>query len=143
MDIPLQSAFLPSSNHSSTATDEGEESSGNVHSCSESPSTCDDSILESITLEEPFISCGLDAADVLEEDVDEKLHPSSDVTIMQALAILFAWFSAFPGLSKEAFDRLLYVLHTFLLPSGNKLPPSYRKAHAMVNKRIVPVDEYD
>jgi len=113
VDVPLQSAFLPSSNHSSTATDEDEESSGNVHSCSESPSTCDDSILESITLEEPFISCGLDAADVLEEDVD------------------FAWFSAFSGLSKEAFDRLLYVLHTFLLPSGNKLPP------------FVPVDEYD
>lgn len=63
-----------SSNHTSTATDE-DESSGNVHSCSESPSTCDDSILESVTLDEPFILCGLDAADVLEEDFDEKLHP--------------------------------------------------------------------
>jgi len=86
----LQSAFLPSSNHTSTATDE-DESSGNVHSSSESPSTCDDSILKSITLEEPFIWCGLDAA-VLEEDVNEKLHPSSDVTLMQALVILLPGF---------------------------------------------------
>ena len=62
---------------------------------------------------------------------------------MQALAILFAWFSSFTGLSKEAFHRLLYLLHTFLLPAGNKLPPSYYKAHAMINKRIVPVEEYD
>ena len=142
-NVPLQSAFLSSSDHSSTVTEEDEESSTIVHSSSESPSSCDESILQSITLEEPFLSCGLDPADVLEDDVDEKLHPSSDVTLMQALAILFAWFAAFPGLSKEAFDRLLYLLHTFLLPAGNKLPPSYSKAHAMINKRIVPVEEYD
>lgn len=88
------------------------------------------------TLEDPFDSCGFDSNDVLSEGIDEELYPSANVTLMQALAILFAWFSSFPGLSKEAFHQLLYLLHTFLLPAGNKLPPSYYKAHAMISKKI-------
>ena len=48
---------------------------------------------ESITLEDPFGSCGFDYKDGLGEDIDEELYPSSNVTLMQALAILFARFS--------------------------------------------------
>ena len=133
--VPLQSAFLSGSDHTSMVSEEEVESTNDVLSKSDSPSTCDESIIESITLEDPFGSCGFDSKDVLGEDIDEELYPSSNVTLIQALASLFAWFSSFPGLSKEAFNRLLYLLHTFLLPAGNKLPPSYYKARAMINKK--------
>lgn len=141
--VPLKSAFLSGSDHTSIVSEEEVESRNDIHSDSDLPSTCDESIIESITLEDPFDSCGFDSNDVLGEGIDEELYPSANVTLMQALAILFAWFSSFPGLSKEAFHRLLYLLHTFLLPAGNKLPPSYYKAHAMISKKIVPVEEYD
>lgn len=63
--------------------------------------------------------------------------------VVQSLALLFSWFCSFPGISKEAFSRLLYLLNTFLLPAGNTLPTSYLKARAAINHLLVPAMEYD
>ena len=60
----------------------------------------------------------------------------------QALAILFAWFGAFPGISKEALGQLLFLLHHYLLPAGNKMPPSYSSATSMTKSMLSPVEDY-
>ena len=66
-----------------------------------------------------------------------------ELTVVKSLALLFSWFCSFPGISKEAFGRLLYLLNTFLLPTGNTLPNSYQKARATINHLLVPTHEYD
>ena len=77
------------------------------------------------------------------DDDSMKLFPSSELTVVKSLALLFSWFCSFPGISKEAFGRLLYLLNTFLLPTGNTLPNSYQKARATINHLLVPTHEYD
>lgn len=78
-----------------------------------------------------------------EESINsENLFPGSSVSVLGALAMLFAWFSAFPGISKEALGKLLYILHNFLLPSGNLLPASYAQAFSLIQSLLVPVQEY-
>jgi hypothetical protein len=72
-----------------------------------------------------------------------KLHLSSDLTVCKTLGILFTWFCSSSGTSKEAFSRLLYILHNFLLPHGNKLPDSYAKALSKVKHLLIPVQKYD
>ena len=72
----------------------------------------------------------------------ENLFPGSSVSVLGALAMLFAWFSAFPGISKEALGKLLYILHNFLLPSGNSLPGNYAQAFSLIQSLLVPVREY-
>ena len=95
-----------------------------------------------IDLEEPFIHH--EFVDVMEdEDNSENLYPAADITVIKTLALLFTWFSSFPGISKEAFSRLLFVLHTFLLPVPNQLPASYQQAYSLINKWLVPVQQYD
>jgi len=37
---------------------------------------------------------------------------------------LFSWFSSFPGVSKEAFGRLLFLLSNIILPNKNNLVPT-------------------
>lgn len=100
--------------------------------------------MENIDLDEPFdfSTSGTGTGDMANENV-KKLFPAAEITLNQALAILFAWFCAFPGVSKEAFSQLLYLLHTFLLPSENILPASYIKSLAIINRYLVPFHEYD
>ena len=73
---------------------------------------------------------------------DDKLYSNSVLSRIHALAMLFSWFGAFPGLSKEAFSRLLYLLHTFILPPGNILPTTYDSAHSIISPFIVSPKEY-
>lgn len=75
-------------------------------------------------------------------DENEKLYPESTLSIIQAITLLFSWFSAFPGMSKESFSQLLLLLHTFFLPCGNKLPSTYSKAHKLLEPYLSPVTEY-
>lgn len=75
-------------------------------------------------------------------EMDEKLHPACQLTILQAVATLMCWFSSFPGISKEAFSRLLFLLHTYTLPSGNLMPTSYSSALAMMSPLLMPVEDY-
>ena len=60
------------------------------------------------------------------------LYPTSTITGLHAVSILISWFSAFPGMSKRSFSRLLLILH-FLLPKGNILPTSYNEAISLLN----------
>ena len=76
-------------------------------------------------------------------DSGELLYDTSQFSVSQSLALLFTWFSSFPGISKTSFDRLLYLLNTYLLPAGNKLPNSYNKARDTIKHLLVPVENFD
>lgn len=73
---------------------------------------------------------------------DDKLFPGAKVSTLQAVTMLVSWFSMFPGISKEAFNKLLYLLHTFVLPDGNLLPSSYYHAIKKIKPYLSPVKEY-
>ena len=139
-NVLLPSPFVPS-NGKDFSCESSTASEGDDHSSSEVQSDCDDSVFD---LQDPFDSSEFDplASASREDGSGEKLFSASNVTVLQSLAVLFAWFSSYPGLSKEAFNRLLLILSTFLLPSGNKIPPSYYEAYAIISKRISPVEEY-
>lgn len=77
-----------------------------------------------------------------EAESGEQLFPGSPLSLVQALVILGSWFSSFPGISKAAFSKLLYLLHTFLLPRGNRLPVSYDALVALLNAFLIPVHDY-
>ena len=64
------------------------------------------------------------------------------MSILSALAILFSWFSSYPGISKQVLDKLLHILHCFILPSGNLLLASYSKAYSRIQHLLIPVEEY-
>ncbi len=76
-----------------------------------------------------------------ESDLGGLLFPGSPLSVVQAIAILLAWFTSFP-ISKEAFSRLLFLMHTFLLPSGNALPASYSAAVSLIRSFLLPVHDY-
>ena len=139
-DTPLR-AVSPSESTSSGSSEAASASSAADDENSSKFSSDDDSEVRDIRLEDPF-EYGPCDGDTLGKDSDKKLFDSSNVSVIQAVAILFSWFSAYPGISQEAFSRLLYLLHTFLLPTGNNLPRSYYKAHAMISESIVPVQEF-
>ena len=42
----------------------------------------------------------------------------------------------------EHHSRLLFLLHTFILPEGNLLPADYRTAVSCVNSYLLPADDY-
>ena len=73
---------------------------------------------------------------------EEKLFPAARVTKMQAITILMSWFSVHPGVSKEAFSKLLHVLHTQILPPGNILPDCYKDACKSVQEIVTPRVDY-
>ena len=71
------------------------------------------------------------------------LFPGSSINILSSLAILFSWFSAFPGISKQAFNQLFHILHYFILPSGNSLPATYTDAYSIIRHLLATVEDYD
>lgn len=70
------------------------------------------------------------------------LYPNSALTSIQAVTILISWFSAFPGISKRSFSRLLKILHSLFLPKGNTLPTSYTEAIGLLKPYFNTVKEY-
>ena len=62
--------------------------------------------------------------------------------MLTALSVLLSWFTRFPGISKQAFSQLLYMLHNIILPSGNLLPASYDAAYAVIKPYLISVKEY-
>lgn len=70
------------------------------------------------------------------------LYSDASVSTFQAVGMLFSWFTAFSGISKQVFSCLLFLLHTFLLPKSNTLPSSYAEALMKVKHYIVPVQEF-
>ncbi len=72
----------------------------------------------------------------------DRLFSGSPLSVVQTLAILISWFCSFPGISKQAFSQLLFLLHTFVLPSGNLLPTHYNAALSLIATFLLPVKEY-
>ena len=108
---------------------------------STSASTMADTSMElpDIDVDDPF---NVEFIPVLTDADGEKLYSNSSLSTLQAVSLLFAWFSAFPGISKESFGRLLLILHSFLLPPGNTLPTSYAAALCLLKPYLSPVTEY-
>ena len=73
----------------------------------------------------------------------EPLYSGSPITITATLAVLLSWFTSFPGISKQAFGHLLFLLHHFILPENNLLPSSYSDAADMIKHLLVPAKKYD
>ena len=98
--------------------------------------------VEGICIEEPLQCDNFTMYDMSAEN-SELLYESSELSVYQTLAMLFNWFCSYPSVSKECFNRLLYLLHSFLLPTGNKLPMSYAKARVIIKDSLVPIKCYD
>ena len=124
---------IASSSDSTSNSSTGMSSSSSFSSVS-SEDICDDDLFE------PFFD---DAGITIEDNHSSPpLFPGSSLNTIAALAVLFSWFSSFPGISKQAFSQLLYILHHFILPSGNLLPASYAAAHSIIQPSLVPVQEF-
>jgi hypothetical protein len=78
----------------------------------------------------------------LKVDDGPKLYPGARVTSEQAIYTLVSWFSSYPGISKSAFSRLMYILHTFILPAGNSLPQSYDDVIKKMQPFLSPIKDY-
>lgn len=72
----------------------------------------------------------------------EMLFSGAKLSTLEAITMLISWFSMFPSMSKEAFSRLLYLLHTYILPEENTLPSSYYLAMKKINPYLSPIKEY-
>lgn len=72
----------------------------------------------------------------------EKLFSGAKLSTLETITMLVSWFSTFPSMSKEAFSRLLYLLHTFILPEENTLPSSYYLAMKKIKPYLSPIKEY-
>ena len=102
-----------------------------------SPSTIIDDIRFPDDDSQRYCSCIPD----FKENVD-RLYSDAQLSTLQAVIMLFTWFSMFSGMSKEVFNKLLSLLHDFILPIGNNLPASYSEAKKMIDPYLSPVTEY-
>ena len=59
------------------------------------------------------------------------LYPGSSVTLLQAVASQFLWFSSNPGISKQSLSHQFHV-QKCLLPPNNKLPNNYEEAYTII-----------
>ena len=71
------------------------------------------------------------------------LYEGSSITLLQAIAEHFHWFTKHPGTSKQALSELLYMQHHTILPKVNILPHSYQKAIRIVKSYLVEPTVYD
>ena len=123
------------------------EESDDDDSCSTASSntTCSSSDLD-YTPDDPYDELGCDSDMIDLEDLpgmnSEPLYTDSQATVSIALAILLSWFAAYPGVSKEALSCLLFLLHQFILPSGNRLPNSYANAIKLIKSALAPEEVY-
>ena len=92
-----------------------------------------------IEFEDPFSG---EEVEFMPKCSSENLYSNSLLSVVQAVTLLMSWFSAFPGMSKESFSRLLVILHAFLLPPGNILPTTYSSALKLLKPYLSPVKEY-
>lgn len=79
---------------------------------------------------------------VFGDDSSDPLYPGAKVTTFQATTILTSWFSLYPGITKSAFNRLLQILHLYILPEGNNLPGTYADVHKSLDRFLTPATEY-
>ena len=74
---------------------------------------------------------------------DIKLYPNSAFSLIVTLSLLFSWFSSFPGISKEAFGCLLFILHNYLLPPENVMASTYVQAVCLIHRHLTKPKEFD
>ena len=79
---------------------------------------------------------------MLNDGSSNPLYPGASITQFQAISIMISWFTLHPGISKSAFDRLLYLLHTHILPAGNTLPQTYKEARKSLQNLLTPTKAY-
>lgn len=89
-----------------------------------------------------FDSDTADDIPTLKLDEGPILYPGASVTMDQAVYMLLSWFSTYPGISKSALDRLLHILHNFILPTANNLPTSYSNLMKRVQPFLSVVKDY-
>lgn len=63
------------------------------------------------------------------------LYPGSSITLLQAVASQFLWFSN-PGFSKES-PSYQFCVQKCLLPQGNLLPSNYDEAYSFIKPYLV------
>lgn len=76
---------------------------------------------------------------------DNKLYSGASISNLYAVSLLFSWFGAFPGVSKQSFSHLLSILHNYLLPRDNTLPglpTNYTSAIKMLKPYLSPLKEF-
>ena len=56
--------------------------------------------------------------------------------------LLFSWFGAFPGVSKQSFSHLLNILHKYFLSSDNTLPTNYASTLKMIKPYLRSLKEF-
>ena len=74
---------------------------------------------------------------------DIKLYPNSAFSLIITLSLLFSRSSSFPDNSKEAFGRLLFIRHNYLLPPGNVMPSIYVQAVYLIHRHLIKPKEFD
>jgi len=91
-----------------------------------------------IEIDEPFLE-GPEDMNPDFDDTSSDLYTTSKFTAHQTLALLFSWFSAYPGINKEAFSALLYLLHyqNPLTYSGQEPHSSCWEYHCCINDCIL------
>lgn len=60
------------------------------------------------------------------------LYPWSSVTLLQAVAFQFLWFSSNPGISNENPSHK-FTVQKYLLPANNILPNNYEESYAQLS----------
>ena len=134
-----------STNSSSTSTSTTSSSTSSNSPSHSSSSSSKSSFINDLGFSDPdnfsvdfsFVDSGINM-----EDNSNSLFSGSSLSILSALAILFTWFTSFPGISKQALHQLLYILHNLILPPGNLLPATYAEAYKMIQAFLVPVQEF-
>ena len=120
------------------ASEEDENTSSDSSSSSSSQSSGTSASMPN----EFFIDSGLECSIDGNPPPTDNLWPGSSLSVVATIAILFSWFSSFPGVSKEAFSHLLHILHKHILPSGNILPATYTEALSAIRCHLVDVQEF-
>lgn len=64
------------------------------------------------------------------------LYPGSNVTLLQAVASQFLWFSSNPGISKESLSHQ-FTVEKYLLPANNVLLNNYEEAFTVIKPFLV------
>ena len=68
---------------------------------------------------------------------DYPVYHGATLTVSQALAKHFEWFTDHPGCSKESLSKLLKMKHESILPQGNILPSSYQSAFKLIEPLLL------
>jgi len=132
--------------HSSSPSSDNEDCRMNSNdSCSENDILGDFNDSDSSSEMDP----GMDDSDH-EEDINNlysnanarlPLYHGSSVTVLQALAGYFSWFTEFPAISKSALSSILNI-NKNILPCPNNLPGSFVEAMKFIKPFLLPLVTY-